>query len=142
MAIDTTFGQIETKIRRDLINDNYDEAYRWKVAAVMAAMNEAVMDVVTRYNSWAGYNQDTGRRIYNINTTEIVDACNGLPPNTDIADSVVNNLRQLTMPIDSRYAPAVAYLAAAKLLEIDDSDTANAQKVAALYERGRGYAQT
>ena len=31
------------------------------------------------------------------------------------------------MPIDDRYAEAVAYLAAADLLETDNSDTVNAQ---------------
>ena len=46
---------------------------------------------------------------------------------TDPDPAVVAELREIVLPIDDRYAEAVAYLAAADLLETDNSDTVNAQ---------------
>lgn len=143
MAATTTFGQIEHRIRRDLLNDNDSYAYRWEVAAVMSRMNEIVVDIVERYNSWAGYNQESGvalRRAQYCNSRikELCDSGNDELVNNN--QSTINELRNIVMPLDDRYADAVANLTAAKLLETDDSDTMNQQKAAQFQQIGKDIA--
>ena len=133
MAITTKLGQIETRIRRDLVNDNEPDGYRWSPFQVLSRIRKAVIEIVSDVNAWACCDQATGMRIPNIESAlaPVKDACDAVstnsaqPPDPDL--SVVAQLREMTMPIDDRYAEAVAYLAAADLLETDNSDTVNAQ---------------
>lgn len=133
MAITTKLGQIETRIRRDLVNDNEPDGYRWSPFQALSRIRKAVIEIVSDVNAWAGCDQSTGRRIPNIESAlaPVKDACDAvptdviLPPDPDPA--VIAELREIVLPIDDRYAEAVAYLAAADLLETDNSDTVNAQ---------------
>lgn len=145
MASTVTFGQIEGRIRRDILNDNEPDQYRWSVYQVMAAMNMSVVDIAARYNAWAGYEIDTGKRIYNLHTRRIEETCQ-LEPNaqgeieTEEEESLVAELRALVIPIDDRYADAVAYIAASRLVTLDDSDTENSQRAASFLQLGMEYA--
>jgi len=141
MASTTTFGSIETRIRRDLVNDNDADQYRWKVAAVMSAMNQAVKDIATRINSWAGYD-DNGNRIYALNNATISANCDANPPSEDISSQIVATLRSSIMPLDDRYADAVAYIAASKLYATDSSDTANVERSTSYLQIGKELAQS
>ena len=133
MAITTKLGQIETRIRRDLVNDNEPDGYRWSPFQALSRIRRAALEIVRDINAWAGCDQATGRRIPNIESAlaPVKDACDAVttgsvtPPDPDPA--VVVELREIVLPIDDRYAEAVAYLAAADLLETDNSDTVNAQ---------------
>ena len=133
MAITTKLGQIETRIRRDLVNDNEPDGYRWSPFQALSRIRKAALEIVRDINAWAGCDQATGRRIPNIESAlaPVKDACDAVttgsvtPPDPDPA--VVAELREIVLPIDDRYAEAVAYLAAADLLETDNSDTVNAQ---------------
>ena len=132
MAITTKLGQIETRIRRDLVNDNEPDGYRWSPFQALSRIRKAVIEIVSDINAWAGCDQATGRRIPNIESAlvPVKDACDAVPngPTSAIEDqTVISGLREMIMPIDDRYAEAVAYLAAADLLETDNSDTVNAQ---------------
>ena len=133
MAITTKLGQVETRIRRDLVNDNEPDGYRWSPFQALSRIRKAVIEIVSDVNAWAGCDQATGRRIPNIESAlaPVKDACDAVPtgavPPPDPDPAVVAQLREMTMPIDDRYAEAVAYLAAADLLETDNSDTVNAQ---------------
>lgn len=132
MAITTKLGQIETRIRRDLVNDNEPDGYRWSPFQALSRIRKAVIEIVSDVNAWAGCDQATGRRIPNIESAlaPVKDACDAVPngPTSAIEDqTVISGLREMIMPIDDRYAEAVAYLAAADLLETDNSDTVNAQ---------------
>ena len=133
MAITTKLGQIETRIRRDLVNDNEPYGYRWSPFQVLSRIRKAALEIVSDINAWAGCDQATGRRIPNIESAlaPVKDACDAVPTNavppTDHDPAVVAELREIVLPIDDRYAEAVAYLAAADLLETDNSDTVNAQ---------------
>ena len=133
MAITTKLGQIETRIRRDLVNDNEPDGYRWSPFQVLSRIRKAVIEIVSDVNAWAGCDQATGKRIPNVESAlaPVKDACDAVSTNSakppDPDPSVVAQLREMTMPIDDRYADAVAYLAAADLLETDNSDTVNAQ---------------
>jgi hypothetical protein len=133
MAIATKLGQIETRIRRDLVNDNEPDGYRWSPFQALSRIRKAVIEIVSDVNAWAGCDQATGRRIPNIESAlaPVKDACDAVPTNavqpTDPYPTVVAELREIVLPIDDRYAEAVAYLAAADLLETDNSDTVNAQ---------------
>ena len=133
MAITTKLGQIETRIRRDLVNDNEPDGYRWSPFQVLSRIRKAVIEIVSDVNAWAGCDQATGKRIPNVESAlaPVKDACDAVSTNSaqppDPDPSVVAQLREMTMPIDDRYAEAVAYLAAADLLETDNSDTVNAQ---------------
>ena len=133
MAITTKLGQVETRIRRDLVNDNEPDGYRWSPFQALSRIRKAALEIVRDINAWAGCDQATGRRIPNIESAlaPVKDACDAVttgsftPPDPDPA--VVAELREIVLPIDDRYAEAVAYLAAADLLETDNSDTVNAQ---------------
>ena len=133
MAITTKLGQIETRIRRDLVNDNEPDGYRWSPFQALSRIRKAALEIVRDINAWAGCDQATGRRIPNIESAlaPVKDACDAVPTNAvqppDPDPSVVAQLREIVLPIDDRYAEAVAYLAAADLLETDNSDTVNAQ---------------
>ena len=133
MAITTKLGQIETRIRRDLVNDNEPDGYRWSPFQALSRIRKAVIEIVSDVNAWAGCDQATGKRIPNVESAlaPVKDACDVVSTNSaqppDPDPSVVAQLREMTMPIDDRYAEAVAYLAAADLLETDNSDTVNAQ---------------
>ena len=145
MASTVTFGQIEGRIRRDILNDNEPDQYRWSVFQVMAAMNMSVVDIAARYNAWAGYEIDTGKRIYNLHTRRIEETCQLEPAaqgeiETEDNDSLVTELRALVIPIDDRYADAVAYIAASRLVTLDDSDTENSQRAASFLQLGMEYA--
>lgn len=145
MASTVTFGQIEGRIRRDILNDNEPDQYRWSVFQVMAAMNMSVVDIAARYNAWAGYEIDTGNRIYNLHTRRIEETCQLEPTaqgeiETEDNDSLVTELRALVIPIDDRYADAVAYIAASRLVTLDDSDTENSQRAASFLQLGMEYA--
>lgn len=145
MASTVTFGQIEGRIRRDILNDNEPDQYRWSVFQVMAAMNMSVVDIAARYNAWAGYEIDTGKRIYNLHTRRIEETCQLEPTaqgeiETEDNDSLVTELRALVIPIDDRYADAVAYIAASRLVTLDDSDTENSQRAASFLQLGMEYA--
>lgn len=145
MASTVTFGQIEGRIRRDILNDNEPDQYRWSVFQVMAAMNMSVVDIAARYNAWAGYEIDTGKRIYNLHTRRIEETCQLEPTaqgeiETEEKESLVAELRALVIPIDDRYADAVAYIAASRLVTLDDSDTENTQRAASFLQLGMEYA--
>lgn len=145
MASTVTFGQIEGRIRRDILNDNEPDQYRWSVYQVMAAMNMSVVDIAARYNAWAGYAIDTGKRIYNLHTRRIEETCQLEPTaqgeiETEEEESLVAELRALVIPIDDRYADAVAYIAASRLVTLDDSDTENSQRAASFLQLGMEYA--
>lgn len=145
MASTVTFGQIEGRIRRDILNDNEPDQYRWSVFQVMAAMNMSVVDIAARYNAWAGYEIDTGKRIYNLHTRRIEETCQLEPTaqgeiETAEEESLVTELRALVIPIDDRYADAVAYIAASRLVTLDDSDTENSQRAASFLQLGMEYA--
>lgn len=145
MASTVTFGQIEGRIRRDILNDNEPDQYRWSVFQVMAAMNMSVVDIAARYNAWAGYEIDTGKRIYNLHTRRIEETCQLEPTaqgeiETEEEESLVAELRALVIPIDDRYADAVAYIAASRLVTLDDSDTENSQRAASFLQLGMEYA--
>ena len=145
MASTVTFGQIEGRIRRDILNDNEPDQYRWSVFQVMAAMNMSVVDIAARYNAWAGYEIDTGKRIYNLHTRRIEETCQLEPTaqgeiETEDDESLVKELRALVIPIDDRYADAVAYIAASRLVTLDDSDTENSQRAASFLQLGMEYA--
>lgn len=145
MASTVTFGQIEGRIRRDILNDNEPDQYRWSVFQVMAAMNMSVVDIAARYNAWAGYEIDTGKRIYNMHTRRIEETCQLEPTaqgeiETEEEESLVAELRALVIPIDDRYADAVAYIAASRLVTLDDSDTENSQRAASFLQLGMEYA--
>ena len=133
MAITTKLGQVETRIRRDLVNDNEPDGYRWSPFQALSRIRKAALEIVRDINAWAGCDQATGRRIPNIESAlaPVKDACDAVPTNavppTDPDPAVVAELREIVLPIDDRYAEAVAYLAAADLLETDNSDTVNAQ---------------
>ena len=133
MAITTKLGQVETRIRRDLVNDNEPDGYRWSPFQALSRIRKAALEIVRDINAWAGCDQATGRRIPNIESAlaPVKDACDAVPTNavppTDHDPAVVAELREIVLPIDDRYAEAVAYLAAADLLETDNSDTVNAQ---------------
>jgi hypothetical protein len=133
MAIATKLGQIETRIRRDLVNDNEPDGYRWSPFQALSRIRKAALEIVRDINAWAGCDQATGRRIPNIESAlaPVKDACDAVPTNavtpTDPDPTVVAELREIVLPIDDRYVEAVAYLAAADLLETDNSDTVNAQ---------------
>ena len=133
MAITTKLGQIETRIRRDLVNDNEPDGYRWSPFQALSRIRKAALEIASDINAWAGCDQATGRRIPNIESAlaPVKDACDAVPTNavppTDHDPAVVAELREIVLPIDDRYAEAVAYLAAADLLETDNSDTVNAQ---------------
>lgn len=132
MAITTKLGQIETRIRRDIVNDNEPDGYRWSPFQALSRIRKAVIEIVSDVNAWAGCDQATGKRIPNIWTAlkPVKDACDAIPnePASAVDDqTVISGLREIVMPIDDRYAEAVAYLAAADLLETDNSDTVNAQ---------------
>ena len=133
MAITTKLGQVETRIRRDLVNDNEPDGYRWSPFQALSRIRKAVIEIVSDVNAWAGCDQATGRRIPNIESAlaPVKDACDTAPtdviPPPDPDPAVVAELREIVLPIDDRYAEAVAYLAAADLLETDNSDTVNAQ---------------
>ena len=133
MVITTKLGQIETRIRRDLVNDNEPDGYRWSPFQALSRIRKAALEIVSDINAWAGCDQATGRRIPNIESAlaPVKDACDAVPTNavppTDHDPAVVAELREIVLPIDDRYAEAVAYLAAADLLETDNSDTVNAQ---------------
>ena len=133
MAIATKLGQIETRIRRDLVNDNEPDCYRWSPFQALSRIRKAALEIVRDINAWAGCDQATGRRIPNIESAlaPVKDACDAVPtdaiPPPDPDPAVVAELREIVLPIDDRYAEAVAYLAAADLLETDNSDTVNAQ---------------
>lgn len=141
-----TFGEIETRIRRDLINDNDHEQYRWSVLMVMSRMRECVEDIAFRLNPWAAYKED-GRRKYTIKSEmdAIREACDANPlaqesKEVEVSEDTIATLRELVCPISDRYKDAIAYLTAAKLLETDDSDTLNAQKAANYRQIGVEYA--
>lgn len=142
-----TFGQVETRIRRDLLNDFDPDAYRWGVHQVMAAMNIAVCDIVDRYNQWAGYDQDTMKRIYPVRTEKIEKYCMTDPSRQDSVETSdgykveVEEMRALNVPIDDRYEDAIALLSAGRLLQLDDTDTENASKAATFIQQGMEYAQ-
>lgn len=145
MASTVTFGQIEGRIRRDILNDNEPDQYRWSVFQVMAAMNMSVVDIAARYNAWAGYEIDTGKRIYNLHTRRIEETCQLEPTaqgeiETADEESLAKELRALVIPIDDRYADAVAYIAASRLVTLDDSDTENSQRAASFLQLGMEYA--
>jgi hypothetical protein len=145
MASTVTFGQIEGRIRRDILNDNEPDQYRWSVFQVMAAMNVSVVDIAARYNAWAGYEIDTGKRIYNLHTRRIEETCQLEPTaqgeiETADEESLITELRALVIPIDDRYADAVAYIAASRLVTLDDSDTENSQRAASFLQLGMEYA--
>ena len=133
MAITTKLGQVETRIRRDLVNDNEPDGYRWSPFQALSRIRKAALEIVRDINAWAGCDQATGRRILNIESAlaPVKDACDVVPtdviPPPDPDPAVVAELREIVLPIDDRYAEAVAYLAAADLLETDNSDTVNAQ---------------
>lgn len=132
MAITTKLGQIETRIRRDLVNDNEPDGYRWSPFQALSRIRKAVIEIVSDINAWAGCDQATGERIPNIESAlaSVKDACDAVPNGLTSAiedQTVISGLREMIMPIDDRYAEAVAYLAAADLLETDNSDTVNAQ---------------
>ena len=133
MAITTKLGQVETRIRRDLVNDNEPDGYRWSPFQALSRIRKAALEIVSDINAWAGCDQATGCRIPNIESAlaPVKDACDAVPTNavppTDHDPAVVAELREIVLPIDDRYAEAVAYLAAADLLETDNSDTVNAQ---------------
>ena len=133
MAITTKLGQVETRIRRDLVNDNEPDGYRWSPFQALSRIRKAALEIVRDINAWAGCDQATGCRIPNIESAlaPVKDACDAVPTNavppTDPDPAVVAELREIVLPIDDRYAEAVAYLAAADLLETDNSDTVNAQ---------------
>ena len=133
MAITTKLGQIETRIRRDLVNDNEPDGYRWSPFQALSRIRKAALEIVRDINAWAGCDQATGRRIPNIESAlaPVKDACDTAPTDVisppDPDPAVVAELREIVLPIDDRYAEAVAYLAAADLLETDNSDTVNAQ---------------
>lgn len=142
-----TFGQVETRIRRDLLNDFDSEAYRWGVHQVMAAMNIAVCDIVDRYNQWAGYDQDTMKRIYPIRNAKIEEYCmkhagdqEVVETDEDFANQIAD-MRSQKVSIDDRYEEAIALLAAGRLLQLDDTDTENAAKAATFIQQGMEYAQ-
>ena len=145
MASTVTFGQIEGRIRRDILNDNEPDQYRWSVFQVMAAMNMSVVDIAARYNAWAGYEIDTGKRIYNLHTRRIEETCQLEPTaqgeiEIENDETLVKELRALVIPIDDRYADAVAYIAASRLVTLDDSDTENSQRAASFLQLGMEYA--
>ena len=133
MAITTKLGQVETRIRRDLVNDNEPDGYRWSPFQALSRIRKAALEIVSDINAWAGCDQATGRRIPNIESAlaPVKDACDAVPtdviPPSDSDPVVVAERREIVLPIDDRYAEAVAYLAAADLLETDNSDTVNAQ---------------
>ena len=133
MAITTKLGQIETRIRRDLVNDNEPDGYRWSPFQDLSSIRKAALEIVRDINAWAGCDQATGRRIPNIESAlaPVKDACDAVPTDVisppDPGPAVVAELREIVLPIDDRYADAVAYLAAADLLETDNSDTVEAQ---------------
>ena len=133
MAITTKLGQVETRIRRDLVNDDEPDGYRWSPLQALSRIRKAVIEIVSDINASAGCDQATGRRIPNIESAlaPVKDTCDAVPTNavppTDPDPAVVAELREIVLPIDYRYAEAVAYLAAADLLETDNSDTVNAQ---------------
>lgn len=129
MARTTTLGHIETRIRRDLLNDNEADCYRWTVAQVLSRIRRNVLEVAFKINAWAASNQETGKRYYDIQSTlaPVETACDSNPPSGEIDDAQKTTLRAIVMPIDDRYSDAVAHLAAADLLETDNTDTINAQ---------------
>lgn len=157
MANTTKFGEIETMIRRDIVNDNDETQYRWSSFQVMSAINRAIVDLVNRYNVWAGYNPITGARLTNLDTSAVSRYCDADPTTLSAYDETTSfidgetsytgvtafiaHLRDKTIPISDRYRNSIAYLGAAKLLETDNSDTANAQKSVYFIQLAQDYAQ-
>lgn len=132
MAITTKLGDIETRIRRDLVNDNEPEDYRWRPLQVLSRIRKEILEIAFKINPWAAYDQSTGRRIYDIEAklAPVKAGCDDSPVQQaqhDEDPELVETLRAVVMPIDDRYAEAVAHLAAADLLETDNSDTINAE---------------
>lgn len=139
-----TFGSAETIVRRDILND-YVEPYRWTVFQMMRALNDAVLDTV-KINAMAGYSQSTGERIADtdLNTSFIADNCqdNVSSQGQHEQDGTLpGQMRSLEIPIDDLWLNAVCYLAAAKLIELDASDTINQNLMAQYLAKGREYAQ-
>lgn len=134
MARTIRFGDLETTIRRDLLKDDDMEKCRWSVFQVMAAMNRAVVNIVSKINSWAGFDQDTMRRIYNVRTEAIDRYCSENPSSLsertvyEVGEEsyspldFVTYLRGIQVPIDDRYADAISYLAASYLCETNGGD--------------------
>ena len=54
MAITTKLGQVETRIRRDLVNDNEPDGYRWSPFQALSRIRKAVIEIVSDVNAWAG----------------------------------------------------------------------------------------
>ena len=142
MARTTTLGSIETRVRRDLVNDFEPDGYRWSVIQVMSQIRAMILDVAFNHNAWAAYDQDTGKRYYDIETSlapvkAAADAAPDVARSNEDGGTFDESLRAIVMPIDDRYAEAVANLVAARLLETDNSDTANANRSAYFQTKGK-----
>ena len=140
MPSTTTIKRIEKQVRRNLLFDTHSEAYRWSPQVVITFIYDAIEEIVLTMNPWSGFDQDTGKRL---NPYNVPDAKALL----DIEDEFeligeVDRVRGLVIPIDDRFEQAIIHIVGSKCFEIDDSDTANAEKAAILYAKAREYAQT
>lgn len=140
MSATMTMGRIEGQVRRNHLLDVYSDAYRWTPQTVLVFIYDAIDELCHTLNPWAMFDQDTG----DILAASNVPSAKALSVMEEGAtlDAAVAVVEDLIIPVDDRFEQAIIHLAASKCFLIDNSDTANAQKAADLYEKAKGYAQS
>ena len=129
-----TYGELEVRTLRYMLSNAPSEDRRFSPAALLGALNRATVAVATRLNPWAGYNAE-GKRIYTLESQEIRSACDS---DSSPSDETLAELRAIAFPLDSRYADATCYYAAALLLEgADKLDAVSNQYAAQFYKRAQ-----
>lgn len=134
MAATMTMQGVEKQVRENHLLDLDSSAYRWTPKTVLVFIFDSIKDLCET-NPWAKYDQDTGDLLADFNVPQ-AEALAVMEAGTSL-DNQVAYVRTLTIPVDNRFKQAIVAGAAARCLSIDNSDTANAQKAAELFDIAR-----
>lgn len=135
MAATTTMQRVENKLRREYLKDIYPDAYRWNAKTALSLMYDAIEDLCSEEPA-AKFDQDTGELLSAYNVPDALALVDLDDDSTELSEAVTA-VRATTIPVDDRWMKAIILFTASRCFKIDDSDTANEQKAALLFEEGR-----
>ena len=118
-----TFGQVIKKAR-EIVNDEYPEAYRWSDAKLLRFAYDAVA-LLNKRRPESRYN---GLQLVCLAVPVISD---------DMPSPELEVQKNLPVLLDPRWVESIEHCVAAKAFSLDESDTLNANRAAthfALYE--------
>ena len=111
-----TFGEVIEKAR-EILNDKYPEAYRWKDPQLL----RFAYDGITYLNKIRPESRYSGVELVVLNIPKIEDEINNVE---------LMQLKDAPVPLDERWIAVITHFIAGTALGLDDSDTLNASRAA------------